>query len=64
MSRLTPDQDRPDAPENEGASVDPEPRREQQRAQAERHAAEHAQRDSGRHDDDRSRPSAFKRKMH
>ena len=64
MPRLNPPDDQLDALEPGEAAVDPEPRREQQRAEAERRARKHQQRDSGRHDEDRSRPGTFSRKMH
>lgn len=64
MTRLNPDDDLAARLEPDPAAVDPEPRREQQRAEAERRAAEHQEADTGRHDEDRSRPSTFQRKMH
>ena len=64
MSRQDPDFHCSDAPAEERQPLDPEPRQERQRAEAERLEAEHQQADTGRHGEDRSRPSSFKRKMH
>lgn len=55
--------DRIDLLDSDQEPLDPEPRQEQQRAEAERLAHEHQQPDSGRHAEDRSRPTTFKRKM-
>lgn len=52
MPRLSPDDDLADQLEEGRAPADPEPRREHQQA------------DTGRHDEDRSRPASFTRKMH
>lgn len=64
MPRQDLDLDFSDAPAEEQEPRDPEPRQEQQRAEAERLAAEHQRPDTGRHGEDRSRPSSFTRKMH
>jgi hypothetical protein len=64
MPRLNPDDALVDGLAQGRAAADPEPRREQQRAQAERRAADHQQADTGRHDEDRSRPASYSRKMH
>jgi hypothetical protein len=64
MSRKDLDLDFSDAPEEDREPAHPERREERQRAEAERLEAQQQQPDTGRHGEDRSRPSSFQRKMH